>query len=239
MAVPEGAGKTRGQTQPSLEVPVSGQQLRSSITYPNPYFSQVTDANPMARSLTVNLYMTLDGRGEFPRYPGSDTSPEQPSEAWKQMWSNRYDSVDLVIMGRRSFEGHRDVHSEKARKPDDQWYMFDYSRFLDRVQKICLSRTLKTTDWQNSRIMSGDLSEILSKLKAEPGKDIILEGGPALVHDAIKTGLVDDYRMAVWPVILGKGNHYWGEMFSQQTLKLIDAKTLTFGRLFLHYETVR
>ena len=105
--------------------------------------------------------------------------------------------------------------------------MFDYSRWLDRVQKICLSHTVKKTEWQNSRIMSGDLQEIVSGLRKEPGKDIIGDGGPALVHEFIQQGLVDDYRIAVWPVILGKGNHYWGPMLSQQTLKLGDAKTLT------------
>ena len=183
--------------------------------------------------------MTIDGYGEFPKYPGSDVVAKEPSEAWKEMWSSRYGSVDLVIFGRRSFEGHRSVHSEVARKPSDPWYMFDYSRWLDRVQKICLSRTITKTDWQNSRIMSGDLKEIVARLRKEPGKDIILDGGPALVHDFIQQGLVDDYRIAVWPVILGKGNHYWGPMLNQQTLKLVDAKTLTHGRLFLHYETVR
>lgn len=193
----------------------------------------------MTRKVTVNLYMTLDGYGEFPKYPGSDVVAKEPSEAWKEMWSNRYDSVDLVIFGRRSFEGHRNVHSEAARKPEDPWYMFDYSRWLDRVQKVCLSHTVKKTDWQNSRIMSGDLKEIVARLRKEPGKDIILDGGPAIVHEFIQQGLVDDYRIAIWPVILGKGNHYWGPMLNQQTLKLVDAKTLTHARLFLHYETVR
>lgn len=193
----------------------------------------------MTRKITANFYMTLDGYGEFPPYPGSEVVAEQPSEAWKELWSNRYDSVDLVIFGRRSFVGHIAVHTEKARKPDDPCYMFDYSRWLDRVQKVCLSNTLKETDWQNSRIMSGDLKEIVAKLKAEPGKDIIVDGGPAVVHDFIRQGLIDDYRMAIWPVILGKGNHYWGPMLRQQTLKLVDTKTLSYGRLFLHYETVR
>ncbi len=193
----------------------------------------------MTRRITANLYMTLDGYGEFPKYPGSDFVPAEPDGFWKGMWSDRYDSVDTVIMGRRSFEGHRDVHSERARKPGDPWYMLDYSRWLDRVQKIVLSRTLKETGWQNSRILSGDLNEIVAKLKGEPGKDIIVEGGPSLVYDFIAAGLVDDYRLGVWPVILGKGNHYWGPLLAQQTLKLVDVKTLTYGELFLHYEAVR
>ena len=193
----------------------------------------------MTRRITVNLYMTLDGYGEFPKYPGSDVVAQEPSDAWKEMWSSRYDSVDMVIFGRRSFEGHRDVHSEAARNPEDPWYMFDYSRWLDRVQKICLSHSLKKADWQNSRIMSGDLKEIVAKLKAEPGKDIIVDGGPSLVHAFIQHGLVDDYRIAIWPVILGHGNHYWGQMVNQQTMRLVEVRTLTYGRLFLHYETVR
>jgi hypothetical protein len=55
----------------------------------------------------------------------------------------------------------------------------------------------------------------------------------------IQNGLADDYRIAVWPVILGCGNHYWGPMWKQQTLKLNSFKTLKNGELILHYETVR
>jgi len=183
--------------------------------------------------------MTLDGYGEFPKYPGSDIVPTEPGEAWKEMWSNRYDSVDTVIFGRRSFEGHLHTHTEAARKPNDSKYLFDYSRWLDRCQKIVLSHSMKETNWQNSRIMSGNLDEIVAGLREEPGKDIIVDGGPSLVHEFIQRGLVDDYRLAVWPVILGRGNHYWGSMLNQQTLKLVAARPLTYGRLFLHYEAVR
>ncbi len=193
----------------------------------------------MTRRITANLYMTLDGYGEFPKYPGSDVVPTEPSDAWKEMWSNRYDSVDTVIFGRRSFEGHLGVHTESARRPGDPKYLFEYSRWLDRVQKVVISRSIKKTDWQNSRIMSGDLRGIVAKLKEEPGKDIILDGGPSLVHDFTAEGLVDDFRIAIWPVIIGQGNHYWGPLLSQQTLRLVDVKTLTYGRLFLHYETLR
>ena len=193
----------------------------------------------LPRRITVNLYMTLDGYGEFPKYPGSDVVPTEPSSAWNDMWSTRYATVDTVVFGRRSYEGHRRVHRESARLPTDPKYMFEYSRWLDRVQKVVLSRTIGKTDWPNSRVMSGELEDVVATLKAEPGKDIIVDGGPALVHDFIKKGLADDYRIAVWPVILGKGNHYWGPMLGQQTLKLVDVKQLTFGRLFLHYEAVR
>ena len=117
--------------------------------------------------------------------------------------------------------------------------MFEFSRFLNRSQKIVLSHNLKKTEWQNSRIMKGDLSRIVARLKREPGKDIIVEAGPSLIREFIQRGLADDYRIAVWPVILGRGNHYWGSTFKQQTLKLLSVKTLKNDELMLHYETVR
>src|SRR5208282_6860918 len=71
----------------------------------------------MARKITASLYMTLDGRGAFPKYPGSDRENTEANEMWREMWLNRFDDVTTVIMGRRSFLGHRRVWTEKARKP--------------------------------------------------------------------------------------------------------------------------
>jgi len=184
------------------------------------------------------MYMTLDGYGEFPKYPGSDVQSEQPGDGFAEMWINRYDSVDTILYGRRSYEGHLAYHSESARKASDPKYLFEFSRFLDRAQKIVLSRSLKKTDWQNSRIMKGDLNRIVARLKRESGKDIIVDAGPSLVQEFIRRGLADDYRIMVWPVILGRGKHYWGSMLKQQTLKLLSVKNLKHGELMLHYETV-
>ena len=150
-----------------------------------------------------------------------------------------YDNVDTVVFGRRSFEGHLKVHSLAARKASDQEFWFDYSRFLERCQKIVLSHSLKKTAWRNSRIMKGDLGRVVSRLRREPGKDIIVDGGPSLVQEFIRRGLADDYQMRVVPVILGRGHHYWGRMLRQQTLKLLSVKSLKHGELILHYKTVQ
>lgn len=193
----------------------------------------------MSRRVTANLYMTLDGYAEFPKYPGSDIQLDVPDEAFNEMWVRRYDSVDTVVFGRRAYEDHLNFHSVNARKPSDPKFMFDYSRWLDKCQKVVLSHFMSKTEWQNSRIMKGELKEIISQLKEEPGRDIIVDGGPSVVQECIQRGLVDDYRILVFPVILGRGKHYWGSMLDQQTLKLLSAKNLEYGELFLHYETVR
>ncbi len=192
----------------------------------------------MARKITANLYMTLDGYGEFPKYPGWDYVSEEPDEFWNELWISQYDSVDTIIFGRGSFEGHEEVHSISKRKPTDPYYMFDYSRFLEKCQKIVISHSLKKVEWANSRIVEGDLTELIRNIRNEPGKDIIVEGGPSLVHEFIQRGLIDEYRILVMPVIIGKGHNYWGTMANQQTLKLISAKTMKYGELCLRFECV-
>ncbi len=193
----------------------------------------------MTRKITVNLYMTLDGYGEFSGCPGSDVVSAEPGEGFKEMWIHRYDSVATVAFGRRSLEGHVKVHSEGGRKPTDPKFLFEFSRWLDRCNKVVLSHSMSQTNWQNSRTMGGDLGEIVARLKAEPGKDIIVDGGPSLAHEFTQRKLADDNRMLVMPVVLGHGHHYWGSMTNELTLRLQSVKGLPHGELILHYETVR
>lgn len=193
----------------------------------------------MSRKITASLYMTLDGRGGFPKYPGSDRPSNEPNEFWREFWLNRFDDVTTVIMGRRSFVGHRRVWTEKARKDSDPQYFWDYARYLDRVDKVCLSHRLKSPGWQNSRVMKGDLSKIVAQLKREKGGNIIAEGGPRLIQEFMRQRLADDYWLIVQPVVWGQGPHYWGPMKEQLTLKLLSSKVLEDGELLLHYETVR
>jgi dihydrofolate reductase len=193
----------------------------------------------MTRKITASLYLTLDGRGGFPNYPGSRRPSKEPNEFWREFWLNRFDDVTTVIMGRRSFVGHRGFWTEKARKESDPQFFWDYSRYLDRVEKICLSHRLKSPGWENSRIMKGDLARIVAKLKAEKGGNIIAEGGPRLIQEFMRQRLADDYWLIVQPVVWGQGPQYWGPMKEQLTLKLLSSKVLEDGELLLHYETVR
>jgi dihydrofolate reductase len=191
------------------------------------------------RKITANAYMTLDGRGEFAKYPGSDRPTEGINALFRHMWFDRFDDVTTVVMGRRSFLGHQRVWSEKARKPGERAWLLDYRRFLDRVEKVCLSHRLKSTDWENSRIMKGDLARVLAKLKREKGGNILVEGGPAVVRECLSRNLADDYWFFVMPVVCGTGPRYWGTMKGQCTLNLIETKPGEDKEILLHYETVR
>ncbi len=191
------------------------------------------------RKLTAHMYTTLDGRAEFPPYPGSDVPSQKPDPAFLEMWINRYDSVDTLLFGRRAYDDHAAFWPESKRTTSDPKFLHEFSRWKDAVQKIVFSNSLKKAEWQNSRIVNGEITRIVSRLKRKPGKDMILEGGPTLTQQFIQRGLIDDYRIVVFPVILGRGKNWFGAMLKQQTLKLLSAKGLKDGELLLHYETVR
>jgi dihydrofolate reductase len=156
------------------------------------------------------------------------------------MWFDRFDDVTTVVMGRRSFIGHQETWSEKALDPTEPAWLLEYRRYLDRVDKVLLSNHLKSTDWENSRILSGDLAEILTKLRRErKAGNIMLEGGPAVVRECLRRNLADDYWFYVMPVVYGKGPRYWGPMEAQTTLNLIETKPGKNKEILLHYEAVR
>ena len=192
------------------------------------------------RKITANVYMTLDGRGAFPKYPGSDRPSPEINALFRHMWFDRFDDVTTVVMGRRSFLGHQRTWSEKARRPGEPEWLLDYRRYLDRVDKVCLSHHLESTDWENSRILRGDLAQILATLKGEPGGNIMIEGGPAVIRECLRRNLADDYWFFVMPVVYGKGPRYWGLMDGGQcTLNLIETKPGEDKEILLHYEAVR
>jgi dihydrofolate reductase len=184
--------------------------------------------------------MTLDGYGEWPEYPGSSFDPGEPTLMFQELWISQYGHVDTVVFGRRSFEGHRSTYSQANLKPNEPNYIVEYSRFLESCHKVVISNSLKETGWANSSIATGPLEQIVAQLKSQPGKDIIVDGGPSIVREFIEKDLADDYRMVMWPVIYGRGLAYWPQLPSgQRTLRLLSAKTLSYGEVLLHYEAAR
>ncbi|MFZ0891434.1 MAG: dihydrofolate reductase family protein [Thermoplasmata archaeon] len=190
------------------------------------------------RKLTAHMYTTLDGRAEFPEYP-SEAPTGKPDPAFQEMWIDRYDSVDTLLFGKTAYETHFAYWTPSKRTAKDPPFIHDFSRWKEAVPKVVISNSLKKAEWNNTRVMKGDLAGIVAKLKKEPGKDMILEGGPNITQQFVEKGLIDDYRIVVMPVILGKGLNWFGALPKQETLKLVSCKSLVDGELVLHYEARR
>ena len=84
-----------------------------------------------------------------------------------------------------------------------------------------------------------NVAEEITKLKQQPGKDLVIFGSPGLATTFMDLGLIDEYKLTVHPIILGNGISVFRNNTVKSTLKLLDAKTLKSGVLTLHYATSR
>jgi dihydrofolate reductase len=99
-----------------------------------------------------------------------------------------------------------------------------------------VSTTLRTAPWKESTIISGNVVEEITKLKQQPGKDIIIDGSATLVHSLMGTDLIDEYRFLVLPHIMGTGRRFFPEGTQETKLRLVESKRLSFETLALVYQ---
>jgi dihydrofolate reductase len=128
--------------------------------------------------------------------------------------------IDLHLMGRNTYE-------EMA----EFWPVSDdaYAAPMNEIPKVVFSRTLERTEWADSRIASGDLAEEVAALKREPGKEMLAWGGAAFAQSLSRLGLVDEYRLILQPVALGKGLPLFKDLTAPLRLELVDAQTYPTG----------
>jgi dihydrofolate reductase len=143
---------------------------------------------------------------------------------------HRQDSqADGFLVGRRTCEALRGYWPQLS---DDPTGISDY---LNRVQKYVVSSTMTDPRWQNSTVLSGDAVAEVGALKEHTGQDIVLTGSITLCHTLIEAGLVDEYRLFVYPVVQGRGRRLFPEGFECPDLKLLEAKAFRSGITYSRY----
>lgn len=190
------------------------------------------------RKLLLSMYITLDGYNEFPSYPGSEPPASEPEQVADAMWVQRWDSIDTLLFDRKTYDEWADFWPISKRTPDEHPWFRMMSEFAEKAQKVVISDSTGGTPWANTRTLDGDAAEGVARLRREPGKNMVVVA-PNLGRELTRRGLIDEYLFAISPVILGKGNQYFGQLDSQQTLRLVDLKRFKAGEVFLRYETVR
>src|SRR5260370_23639788 len=117
--------------------------------------------------------------------------------------------------------------------------MTDEAGFADRMNglpKFVVSTTLEEVEWNNSRLIKENVTEEVARLKQQPGQDILIAGSGQLVHTLMQHGLIDEYRLLVYPVVLGSGKRLFQDA-SKTTLRLVETKAFGSGVVLLHYHS--
>jgi len=199
------------------------------------------------RKLLIQMFVTLDGIAEFPLYAEDADSSDQGEGP--PMWSSRMESTDTLLFGRRTYELWASHWPGRQKDPSAGQFEKDFSRFADRVEKVVVSKTLKSADWPTSRIVRGDLGEEVRRLKSMPGKDIVLGGGPRLAQSLLERDLADELILTMFPTVLGSGKPLFRvksdpdhkEDFvplgapGRHDFKLVESRPHKSGAVLLHY----
>jgi dihydrofolate reductase len=112
----------------------------------------------------------------------------------------------------------------------------EYADMMNGYPKFVVSTTLKEAEWNNSTLIKENVAEEVSGLKRQPGKDILVFGSGDLVNTLMQHDLIDEYRLMVFPVVVGSGKRLFGDEIDTKVLRLIETKTFSSGVVVLSYQ---
>ena len=186
------------------------------------------------RKLAVNTFMSLDGVMQAPGGPEEDPTGGFAYGGWG---ANYFDDE---MMGRVSESGPYELLLGRgtyeifaAHWPYDEGPIADQ---LNSTRKHVASRTLDSVDWNNSTLITGDVAEYVAELKREDGPEIQVHGSVGLIQTLLEHDLIDEYRLWIFPLVLGKGKRFFGAGTIPGGMKLVDSAVSKTGVTINTYE---
>ena len=138
-----------------------------------------------------------------------------------------------LVFGRVTYEGMAAFWPTPAGEESDP----EVAKAMNTTPKIVISRTLPQATWASTRVISNHAEEELAKLKQQTGKDIVIPGSSTLTACLLQTGLLDELRIMVNPVILGQGRSLFAGA-GRTSLKLLKTRQFTSGNVLLYYQPI-
>lgn len=185
------------------------------------------------RKLIVSNIISLDGYYEG---PGKDVMALPFDDAFSDYNAERLRAADILLLGRKSFEGFRSYWPPIANDPDERPVEREISRLNTAIDKVVVSDSLtpeQVAPWHNTDIIKrADAHEQIAGLKRQPGKEILVFGSRTLWTDLLMSGLVDELHFMIGPAFLGGGTPVF-EGGARLALRLLDSRTLEDSQLVL------
>ncbi len=179
------------------------------------------------RILAVNTFMSLDGVMQSPGGPDEDPTGDFTLGGWA---ANYFDDEMMgqmaeaepyeLLLGRGTYEIFA------AHWPYDEGPIADQ---LNSTRKHVASRTLERVEWNNSTLITGDVADYVAELKSQSGSEIQVHGSPGLIQTLLSHNLIDEFRLWIFPVVIGAGKRFFGDGATPAALKLVDSKVSATG----------
>ena len=182
------------------------------------------------RKIILMMSVSLDGYFEG---PDRDISWHLVDEELHRHFNEQCKAMGAFMDGRVTHELMAEFWPTADRDPDSSAAMVEFAGIWRDMPKFVFSRTLTTADW-NSTVIRDVVPEEIAELKAQPGGDIAL-GGANLAATFMEQGLIDEYRIYVHPVVLGRGRPLFESPNVRMNLKLAGTQAFGNGVVLLHY----
>jgi dihydrofolate reductase len=189
------------------------------------------------RIIIVHEFISLDGVIQAPGGVDEDLDGGFVHGGWTMpYWHDdigahffqAISQADTMLLGRKTWQTHGEAFDPMpAGDP--------FGDVMKGIRKVVVSTTLKSAAaWRNSTLISSNVVEEVRKLKAQPGKNILMDGSSVLIHTLAENNLVDEYDLHVYPLVLGSGKRLFPEG-KRINMKLIETKALPTGVVFQRY----
>ncbi len=186
------------------------------------------------RRVTYSMGVSLDG---FIAGPDGRFDWTTPDKEVFRFWVDEIRGVGVYLLGRRLYETmlYWETAEEEASLDEAE---LEWAALWKQLPKVVFSTTLSAVEG-NARLASGGLVEEIARLRAEPGKGDIAIGGATLAAQAAALDLIDEYRLIVYPVLVGGGRPYFPGRERRVDLELVETRTFDSGVVYLRYRVAR
>jgi class 3 adenylate cyclase len=183
--------------------------------------------------LIATAFVTVDGIMEAPGFDehrdgrnawALRVQDEETQEANRELLFG----ADAILLGRVTYQIWAAFWPTAAGDPE-------WTRRMNEIPKYVVSNTLQTAEWSNTSILRGDLATEIGQLKAQPGGELVCYGSADLLTGLMARDLVDEYRLFVYPVVLGSGKHLFADHIDTQHLRLVSSRHFGSGVVLLVY----
>jgi len=186
------------------------------------------------RKLKLQVQLSLDGF-----VAGPDGEMDWMTWNWddelKKYVNDLTDSVGSILLGRKMADGFISYWKSVTADPGNPQY--DFAKKMCDYHKVVFSKTLKKSEWENTRLAGGNITEEINRLKSLPGKDMIAYGGAGFVSSLIKHNLIDEYHLFINPAVIGDGMAIY-KAAGKMNFQLVRSTPFSCGIVVLRYRPV-
>lgn len=202
-------------------------------------------------TIVAQAFITLDGVVQGGGGPDEDREGGFEQGGWMMDYDDQMDKLneggkiveawesktEALLLGRKTY----DIFSRSWGVWDEnaEGFQGDLTRRYNRIPKYVASRTLTELKWKNSEFLGSDVPAAVKKLRAEREGEIHVWGSTQLIKTLAQHDLIDEYRLAVYPIVLGTGKKLFSDGFTLATFSLVETRALQSGVLINTYRPAK